>query len=201
MVRFLENYDSDKPFFAVCSFYAVHTPIEAKKEIADKYKAKLRKMGLGDDPMKPEEAGEAKTQQDNFKYAAMIESVDEGVGKMIEALKKTGEYDNTVIVIVSDHGGLSNRGKNNRGLATANAPLKAGKGHLYGGGIRIPMLIHKNGQGAPVVSDVPVTTLDLLPTLAALCNIPVSPSAELDGMSLVYLMDDISRQVRSGVTE
>ena len=63
---------SNKPFFAVCSFYAVHTPIEAKKEVSERYRAKVRKLGLGEDPMKKEEAGVAKTQQDHPVYAAMI---------------------------------------------------------------------------------------------------------------------------------
>lgn len=61
---------SNKPFFAVCSFYAVHTPIEAKKEVSERYRAKVRKLGLGEDPMKKEEAGVAKTQQDHPVYAA-----------------------------------------------------------------------------------------------------------------------------------
>lgn len=161
---------SNKPFFAVCSFYAVHTPIEAKKEVSERYRAKVRKLGLGEDPMKKEEAGVAKTQQDHPVYAAMIESVDEGIGHMIQTLKETGQYDNTIIVLISDHGGLSNRGNNNRELATTNLPFKAGKGHLYEGGLRVPLLIHLPGQKKEVKSDVPVVSYDLLPTLADLCR-------------------------------
>lgn len=113
----------------------------------------------------------------------MIESVDEGIGKMIEALKTTGQYDHTIIVLISDHGGLSNRG-NKRELATTNAPLKAGKGHLYEGGLRVPMLVHLPGQKENKTCDLPVMSFDLLPTLADLCNAPVDGKAELDGMSL-----------------
>ena len=133
--------------------------------------------------MKKEEAGDCKTQQDHPVYAAMIESVDEGIGKMIEALKTTGQYDHTIIVLISDHGGLSNRG-NKRELATTNAPLKAGKGHLYEGGLRVPMLVHLPGQKENKTCDLPVMSFDLLPTLADLCNAPVDGKAELDGMSL-----------------
>lgn len=179
---------SNKPFFAVCSFYAVHTPIEAKKEVSERYRAKVRKLGLGEDPMKKEEAGVAKTQQDHPVYAAMIESVDEGIGHMIQTLKETGQYDNTIIVLISDHGGLSNRGNNNRELATTNLPFKAGKGHLYEGGLRVPLLIHLPGQKKEVKSDVPVVSYDLLPTLADLCDAPVDPKAELDGVSLKPLL-------------
>lgn len=180
---------SDKPFFAVCSFYAVHTPIEAHENAADRYRVKLRNMGLGEDPMKKEEAGVAKTQQDNPIYAAMIESVDNGVGEMIKTLKETGQYDNTIIVLISDHGGLSNRGKNNRELATSNLPFKGGKGHLYEGGLRVPYFIHMPGQNGKVVSNVPVMSYDLLPTLADLCHAPIDPNAEIDGMSLKSVLD------------
>lgn len=173
----------DKPFFAVCSFYAVHTPLEAPEEMTLYYKKKIRKMGLGADPMKQEEAGDAKTQQDHPVYAAMIESVDNAVGDIIRTLKETGEYDNTIIVLISDHGGLSNRG-NKRELATTNLPFKAGKGHLYEGGVRVPFLIHLPGQTKRQACDIPAVSYDLLPTLADLCNVPVDPSAELDGVSL-----------------
>lgn len=182
MVDYLKTPRS-QPFFAICSFYAVHTPLEAKQEMINRYETKIEKLGLGEDPMKKEEAGDCKTQQDHPVYAAMIESVDEGIGKMIEALKATGQYDHTIIVLISDHGGLSNRG-NKRELATTNAPLKAGKGHLYEGGLRVPMLVHLPGQKENKTCDLPVMSFDLLPTLADLCNAPVDGKAELDGMSL-----------------
>lgn len=182
MVDYLKT-PRQQPFFAVCSFYAVHTPLEARQEMINRYETKIEKMGLGEDPMKKEEAGDCKTQQDHPVYAAMIESVDEGIGKMIATLKSTGQYDNTIIVLISDHGGLSNRG-NKRELATTNAPLKAGKGHLYEGGLRVPMLIHLPGQKKSTACELPVMSYDLLPTLADLCNAPVDKKAELDGMSL-----------------
>lgn len=176
-----------QPFFAVCSFYAVHTPLEAKESMIGRYEEKIKKMGLGEDPMKKEEAGDSKTQQDNPVYAAMIESVDKGVGKMIETLKATGQYDNTIIVLISDHGGLSNRG-NNRELATTNAPLKAGKGHLYEGGLRVPMLIHLPGQKKMERCEWPVVSYDLLPTLTELCHVSIDKNAEIDGISLKPLL-------------
>lgn len=179
--------DSDKPFFAICSYYAVHTPLEAKPEHIDKYTKKIADMHLGPDPMAPEEAGETKTQQDHPAYAGMIESVDESVGRIIETLKANGQYDNTVIVLLSDHGGLSNRG-NKRELATTNRPLKGGKGHLYEGGIRVPFMIHTPGQTERSNSETPVVSLDLLPTLADICNAPVDSTAELDGVSIRTLL-------------
>lgn len=145
-------------------------------------------MNLGPDPMAKEEAGDTKTQQDHPVYAAMIESVDESVGKILGSLKEAGKMDNTIIVLISDHGGLSNRG-NKRELATTNRPLKAGKGHLYEGGLRVPFLIHTPKQSKRYDSNTPVVSLDLLPTLADMCNAPVDPTAELDGVSLKNLVN------------
>ncbi|MEG1587600.1 MAG: sulfatase [Bacteroidales bacterium] len=176
------------PFFALCSFYAVHTPLQAKQEMTERYKKKIQNMGLGVDPMMKEEAGDRKTQQDHPVYAAMIESVDEGVGKLVQILKEQGLYDNTIIVLISDHGGLSNRG-NKRELATTNNPLKAGKGHLYEGGIRVPLLIHAAGQNKRYDIETPVTSYDLLPTLADICNLSIDPNAELDGISIKNLIN------------
>lgn len=191
MIRKTDSYlreKHEKPFFAICSFYAVHTPLQAKPEIIKKYEQKVQTLGLGTDPMRKEEAGVCKTQQDNAVYAAMIESVDQGVGQLIQTLKVTKQYDNTIIVIVSDHGGLSNRGTKVRELATTNYPLKGGKGHLYEGGIRVPLLIHLAGQQSGGVKSDCVISYDLLPTLTDLCNVPVSSQAELDGVSLRPLL-------------
>lgn len=188
-VDYINSQDGNNPFFAVCSFYAVHTPLEAKAELIEKYQKKRDRLGLTDDSFIQEEAGERKTQQNNPIYAAMIESMDDAVGDMVEALKKQGLYDNTVIVLISDHGGLSNRG-NKRELATTNAPLKAGKGHLYEGGIRVPMLIHMPMQSKKVESEAIATSYDLFPTLTDICNVSTKKDAILDGMSLKPLLQN-----------
>lgn len=185
MTRKVVDYikkDHTKPFLAICSFYAVHTPLEAKKEMIDKYKAKKIALGLTADNYIPEEAGFRKAQQNNAVYAAMVQSVDEGVGKMITALKESGRYDNTLIVVVSDNGGLSNRGADKRELATNNDPYKAGKGHLYEGGIKTPLLIHLPKQSKAASSNVLTAGYDLFPTVAELCQVPVNK--KLDGVSL-----------------
>ena len=75
----------------------------------------------------------------------MIKSVDDGVGKIMKTLEELGIADNTIIVLTSDHGGLSARGMNKRELATSNRPYRAGKGHLYEGGLRVPMLVKWKG--------------------------------------------------------
>lgn len=184
-----------KPFFAVCSFYAVHTPIQAKPEIIEKYKQKKISMGLTGDDYIPEEAGVRRAEQNNEVYAAMIESVDQGVGQMIQALKESGQYDNTIIVLFSDHGGLSNRGQNKRELATTNAPYKAGKGHLYEGGIKVPFMIHMPGQTKSKESNVLTAAYDIFPTLTDLCNVPLKENANLDGLSLKPVIQNKSNKV------
>jgi arylsulfatase A-like enzyme len=182
----------DKPFLAVVSFYAVHTPIQAKKEMIAKYQAKKISLGLTEDRYIPEEAGERKAQQNNAVYAAMVESVDQGVGKLVDALKESGQYDNTLIVIVSDNGGLSNRGAGNkRELATNNDPYKAGKGHLYEGGIKTPLLIHLPAQTNAGKSDVLTAGYDLFPTVAQLCDVKVDK--KLDGRSLAPVLNGNSK--------
>jgi arylsulfatase A-like enzyme len=114
--------------------------------------------------------------------------VDEGIGKMLAALKESGQYENTVIVIVSDNGGLSNRGAGNkREIATNNDPYKAGKGHLYEGGIKTPLLIHLPNQTKAASSDVLTAGYDLFPTVAELCNVPVDK--KLDGISLASVVN------------
>lgn len=184
VVSYIEK-EHKEPFFAVCSFYAVHTPIQAKKDIIAKYRAKKERLGLMEDTYIPEEAGERKAVQNNEVYAAMIESVDEGVGTMVKALKRTGQFDNTIILIISDHGGLSNRGAGNkRELATCNDPYKAGKGHLYEGGIRVPFIVHMPGQTKKISSDIPVVSYDIFPTVTDLCQVPLKKDALLDGKSL-----------------
>lgn len=184
-----------KPFFAVVSFYAVHTPLQAKKEMIDKYEQKKIALGLTTDNYIPEEAGVRKAQQNSAVYAAMIESVDEGIGRMLKALKESGQYENTMIVVVSDNGGLSNRGAGNkRELATNNDPYKAGKGHLYEGGVKTPLLIHLPKQRKPRTTDVLTAGYDLFPTVAAYCHVPVTK--KLDGKSLTpILMGSTSKEL------
>jgi len=184
-----------KPFLSVISYFAVHTPIQAKKDKIAKYEQKKLALGLTTTNYVPEEAGERLAQQNNATYAAMIESVDEGVGEMVAALKATGQYDNTVIVLLSDHGGLSNRGAgNNRELATNNDPYKAGKGHLYEGGIRIPMFVHLPGQQKSKQSDVLTAGYDLFPTVADLCKLKIPSQVKFDGVSLAPALKGNSKK-------
>ena len=183
-VKFIKE-NKDKPFFAMLSHYGVHTPFQAKKEMMKKYKDKVDGMTFtGPDYI--EKDGVTKMHQDNYVYAAMIESVDESLGKLIKTLKEEGIYDKTAIVFTSDHGGLSNRGINStRKLATSNLPLRAGKGHLYEGGTKVPFIVYwpDNVKPGSVTEQVTINT-DIYPTLLEIAGIK-NTNKDIDGISIV----------------
>jgi len=151
----------DGPFFLYLSHYTVHTPIQAREEIADRYRAKPPADGH-EDPT----------------YAAMIESLDQGVGRILDALEERGLSENTVVIFASDNGGF--------GPITSMAPLRGSKGMLYEGGIRTPLIVRWPGGIEPGgTSATPVIGLDLYPTLAELAGGSLPDTQPHDGVSLV----------------
>lgn len=168
---FIKNNPKNEPFLAILAYYAVHTPIEAKPEDEARNKEQLKNIDFGDTPEYIKEGeGRRKMRQDDAAYAGMVENVDENVGRLLALLKTLNIDDNTIIVFSSDHGGLSNDGnKNERHLATTNLPLKAGKGHLYEGGIRVPLFIKWNKNLKPHVDTKSIVLgMDIFPTLLEL---------------------------------
>lgn len=152
----------DEPFFIQMSHYAVHTPIQALPEVAAKYEDK---------------PGET---QQNAKYAAMVESVDDAMGSLLEVLEEHGIDDRTVILFTSDNGGLDRNAS-----PTDNAPLRSGKGYAYEGGIRVPFIVRLPGQiSAGTVSDNLVTSVDIVPTLLDLGGFDLPLDRPIDGVSL-----------------
>ncbi len=164
---FIRKTDRDKPFLAFLAFYAVHTPLEAKPEDRARNMAEIKNHDYGDIPEYiPEGTGRRKMRQDDPDYAGMVENVDWNVGRLIGLLDELDLDERTIIVFSSDHGGLSNDGERIRHLATTNIPLRAGKGHLYEGGIRVPLLIHLPWRNSPGVdSQNIILGMDLFPTL------------------------------------
>ncbi len=166
-IKFIKNNPKDKPFLAVLAFYAVHTPLEAKQKDIERNKEQLKYIDFGDMPPYTYDGTRAKMRQDNPAYAGMVENVDENVGRLLNTLKDLGIEDNTIILFSSDHGGLSNSGlKNNRELATTNYPLRAGKGWLYEGGIRVPFFVKWGNKFLPHIDDNSIVLgMDIFPSL------------------------------------
>ncbi|MHC4528234.1 MAG: sulfatase [Planctomycetota bacterium] len=134
-VKFIKEH-KDKPFLTYLSFYSVHTPLQSRDDLKQKYLAKKAKLGLKADWVM-EGTRKVRAVQEHEVYAGMVDATDQAVGKVLVALKEMGLDDDTAILFMSDNGGLST----SEGRATSNLPLRCGKGWLYEGGIREPMMI------------------------------------------------------------
>ena len=155
----------DRPFFLYFAQYAVHTPLQAKPGVLAKYQAKPPCGG-----------------QKNPTYAAMIESVDDSVGRILRKLQSLGIDRRTLVVFTSDNGGLWP-------MSTSNAPLRAGKGYPYEGGVREPLLVKWPGTTRPgATCGVPVSSIDFFPTLLEIAG--VKSPGRVDGRSLVPLLNE-----------
>ena len=162
-VSFIETH-KDKPFFLYLTHYAVHTPIQAKRKLVQKYKAKPKSV-----------------HHKNAKYAAMIESVDHSVRDVLAALEKLSLTEKTLVIFFSDNGGHVG--------PTSNHPLRGAKGMLYEGGIREPMIVKWPGTTKPgSVCEEPVIGTDFYPTLLEITGTKKPADYELDGLSLVPLL-------------
>src|SRR5205823_12521348 len=130
--------------------------------------------------------------QDHAVYAAMVQSMDESVGRILKKLADLGLDDNTVVIFTSDNGGLCSA----EGWPTSNLPLRLGKGWLYEGGVRVPLIVYWPGKTRPgSTSGVPVVSDDFYPTLLKMAGLPARPN--LDGRSFAPLLqgaDKLDRQ-------
>jgi len=163
-----ESSQTDAPWFLCVATYQVHTPIQAKKDLIAKYELKRDRLAK-EDPRFTQVGGNGRNGnpsipiQNNPRYAAMVESMDDLVGTVIGAAEDAGELENTLVVFFSDNGGLSvTEGKFTP--ATTNAPLRAGKGWLYEGGIREPLIVAGPGVARGATCDARVISNDLRAT-------------------------------------
>jgi arylsulfatase A-like enzyme len=163
-VKFIEK-NRDRPFFVYLAHNAPHIPLKAKPELIAKYRR-----------------GGPPGTQNNPTYAAMVESLDDGVGKILHTLDELKIADHTAVLFTSDNGGLSIlEGPDTP--ATSNAPLREAKGFLYEGGIRVPLIVRWPGITRPgTTSNVPVSSIDFFPTFVDLCGVKMD--AKVDGVSL-----------------
>lgn len=155
----------DRPFFAYLADHAVHAPYEPKPGLVAKYERK---------------AATRNDRRDDSAHAATVEAVDRNVGRIIEALRKLGLADDTIVIFTSDNGGTSQY----------TGPLHGGKGELYEGGIRVPLVISWPGVVKPTSTNTPVASIDLYPTLLDLCGAAPPRGQPLDGTSLAGLLRD-----------
>lgn len=159
-IEFLKTVH-DKPFFMNFATYAVHTPLQGKPKLVEKYKHKTGSYG-----------------QNNPEYAAMIEAMDTNVGRLINYLKESGKFKNTFIIFTSDNGGVYG--------VTHQWPLRAGKGSYYEGGIRIPMIVVWPGKVKPETStSQPIVNTDFYPTFLAVAGIAKPKNKILDGRNIL----------------
>ena len=178
--------EGKQPFFLILGHYAVHTPIQAPKKLVERFAAKKEQM-YGKTPLKmrPERLNQqVPLRQQNPTYAAMLESVDTNVGKVIDALDELGVTQDTIIVFTSDNGGSCMPASR----PTSNYPLRASKGFNYEGGIRIPTFITWPGNISATKSSEPMITMDIYPTLLELTGCKQQPEQTVDGLSLVPLI-------------
>jgi arylsulfatase A-like enzyme len=195
-VDFIDG-NADHPFLLYLSFYQVHAPFCAHEERVEEYKKKQQQLGLTDEDRFGEETCGDKSftyriKQDHPTYAAMVESMDQAVGKVLNKLEEKGIEDHTIIIFFSDNGGLST----SEGTPTANTPLRTGKGWLYEGGIREPAIIKWPGEAARgKVSDAVITSMDFYPTILEMTGQPLRPDLHVDGKSLVPLLKGKSEKI------
>lgn len=162
---FIEQNRSN-PFLLYLAHYTVHTPLSAREEDVERHRGK---------------AGG----RYNPTYAAMVESLDQSVGAVLRAIENSGAADRTLVAFFSDNGGLRYEGRA-KDAVTSNAPLRAGKGHLYEGGIREPLIVRYPGVVKPgSVIDTPVSSVDFFPTFSSLAGVP---PGEVDGVDLTPLL-------------
>jgi len=181
----------DEPFLLYLSFYSVHIPLQGRDELIEKYRAKAAKLEklpefAQEEQVWPTDAERrVRIVQNHATYAAMIESMDTAVGRVLEKIESLGLGENTVVFFMSDNGGLST----SEGLPTSNLPLRGGKGWLYEGGIREPFLVKWPGVTRPgSTCDVPVISTDFYPTILEMAGLPARPDQHRDGVSLVPLL-------------
>lgn len=167
-VKFIEQHKAS-PFYLYMPHYAVHTPLQAKKEVVAGYEAKITPA----------------SRHNNAKYAAMVSGVDDSVGRITAKLAELGLAERTLILFTSDNGGLIR--------STVNVPLRAGKGSAYEGGVRVPAIVKWPAKIPPGgVCDQPIITPDYYPTLLAATGVAgTAPhNAQVDGVSLLPLFAD-----------
>jgi arylsulfatase A-like enzyme len=189
-IKFIEK-NRDQPFLLYLSWYTVHTPIQPCQRHLQKFVDKKSAVGRPNRAADfvREHNGWTRTSQDNAQYASMVYAMDENFGRLIKALERLELAEETVVIFTSDNGGLSTLTR--KGGPTACAPLRAGKGWLYEGGIRVPLLIKVPGVTETIenkTSSIPTISMDVTATIMDLAKLDTEKSESIDGESLVPIL-------------
>lgn len=173
-----------EPFYLYMAHYATHTPIQKD----DRFFRKYRDAGM--------DAGQAK-------YASMVEGVDKSLGDIMDYLEARGVADNTVIIFMTDNGGNSENKQKGGILHTQNLPLREGKGSVYEGGIRVPLMFSWKGRITPGTRiENPVSAEDLFPTILDIAGVKNYECVQdIDGQDLVRLLTKGSKAVSKASPE
>ena len=161
----------ERPFALFFCHYTVHMPIQPRTDLLAHYQDKQSQKGVDAHWKRPD-------------YAAMVDSLDKSVGRVLATLDRLGQAQNTIVFFMSDNGGVDFAGG-----VTSNFPLRSGKGHYYEGGIREPLLVRWPGVTQPGSRcDTPVISTDFYPTMLEMAGLPLEPKNHPDGLSLVPLL-------------
>ena len=194
-IEFIEG-NQERPFFLNMWYYTVHTPIEPRADKLEKYRQKAKALGLTKTKQAPVPVYQSKSRgrQDDPSYAAMVESMDENVGRILDALRRLKLEEDTLVIFLSDNGGLSTGSSGN--APTSSFPLRGGKAWVYEGGIRVPLIIKLPGKvSAGLRSTEPVVSTDIYPTVLELLGLPQRPEQHVDGVSLAALLNGASESL------
>ena len=166
----------------------------------DELEVRSRKPAWSGYAVLPDRTVKIKQHQDNVEFAAMVESIDESLGRVLAKLRALKLDDNTIVILSSDNGGMAGANFGNptrrvkqdqldKAFSTANLPLRGAKGWLYEGGIRVPLVVHWPGHGQPgTICDVPVISTDFYPTILEMLGLPLQPNQHMDGVSIASLI-------------
>ncbi|MDC2888545.1 sulfatase [Psychrosphaera algicola] len=192
-INLVDGYaKSDAPFFLMMSYYSVHTPLQGPKKLVNKYRERFSQLDKTPEFAQVEQIWPTdkpqlnRVVQTNPTYAAMVEKVDENIGRLVDSLKAKNLRDDTIVILLSDNGGLSI----GEAHSTSSLPLRGGKGWLYEGGIRVPFIISVPGSESNGKStSVPAISMDISATLYDLIGIDAKRVGPIDGESLLPVIN------------
>ncbi|MEY4917964.1 MAG: Arylsulfatase precursor [Verrucomicrobiota bacterium] len=184
-ISFIEQ-NTNKPFLAYLSFYAVHGPIQTTKPLWEKYRAKASTQPQPKERFEIDRTLPVRIVQDNPIYAGLIDEMDNAVGRVLKKLDTLGLTTNTIVVFTSDNGGVVSGDS----FSSSELPFRGGKGRQWEGGTRVPLYIRALGlTHAASVCGTPVSGIDFFPTLLELAGTTSAPKQTIDGVSLVPLLN------------